>query len=142
MILTLYICAFIYLYLFRNVITHSSCVVCNWILWWSRTLCSWEQMVRCIAMENLMLENDGTQCSSRIWHWGMSFCFKCMMFRFDLKGLAREVLRLTGVFNIADYVPWTGFLDLQVWASTTWSYLIPSYTFHQSATFPSKYIVP
>ncbi|KAG5013404.1 hypothetical protein AAZX31_09G169000 [Glycine max] len=33
--------------------------------------------------------------------------------RFDLKGLTREVLRLAGVFNIADYVPWTGFLDLQ-----------------------------
>ncbi|KAK7380027.1 hypothetical protein VNO78_32370 [Psophocarpus tetragonolobus] len=33
--------------------------------------------------------------------------------RFDLKGLTHEVLRLTGVFNMADYIPWTAFFDLQ-----------------------------
>ena len=46
--------------LVRNVITHSLCVVCVWILWWSRTLCSWEKMVRWMVIENLMLEGVGT----------------------------------------------------------------------------------
>ncbi|XP_052179778.1 cytochrome P450 CYP736A12-like [Diospyros lotus] len=33
--------------------------------------------------------------------------------RFDLKGLVHEVLELAGVFNIADYLPFLGPLDLQ-----------------------------
>ncbi|RDY09007.1 hypothetical protein CR513_06703, partial [Mucuna pruriens] len=33
--------------------------------------------------------------------------------RFDLKGLTHEVLHLIGVFNIADYVPWTRVFNLQ-----------------------------
>ncbi|KAK7314525.1 hypothetical protein VNO77_33051 [Canavalia gladiata] len=33
--------------------------------------------------------------------------------RFDLKGLVHEALHLSGVFNIADYVPWVGVFDLQ-----------------------------
>jgi len=56
-----------------NVITHSLCVVCVWILWWSRTLYSWEQMIRWMAMEKLMLEDAGTPCSNRMWHWGLGF---------------------------------------------------------------------
>ena len=35
-------CYLFFSQLVRNVITHSPCVVCVWILWWSRTLCSWE----------------------------------------------------------------------------------------------------
>ena len=31
---------FMHYALLRNVITHSLCIVCIWILWWSRTLCS------------------------------------------------------------------------------------------------------
>ena len=77
---SMHICAFIYLYLFRNAITHSLCVVYVWILWWSRTLCSWEQMARWIALRNLVLEDAKTQCYDKIWHWGMSFYFNCMMF--------------------------------------------------------------
>ena len=34
--------------------------------------------------------------------------------RFDLKPLIVEVLRLSGAFNLADYVPYLGILDLQV----------------------------
>uniref|UniRef100_A0A2N9EEV6 Cytochrome P450 n=1 Tax=Fagus sylvatica TaxID=28930 RepID=A0A2N9EEV6_FAGSY len=34
--------------------------------------------------------------------------------RFDLKPLIVEVLRLAGAFNLADYVPYLGILDLQV----------------------------
>ena len=59
--------------LVRNVITHSLCVVCVWILWWSWTLCSGEQMNRWMTMKNLMLEDTGTQRSDRMWHWGVGF---------------------------------------------------------------------
>ena len=75
-----YIMCVCYLYMFRNVITHSLCVVCVWILWWSRTLCSWEQRTRWIALRNLVLEDTRTQYSNRMWHRDMSFCFNCMMF--------------------------------------------------------------
>lgn len=34
--------------------------------------------------------------------------------RFDLKGLTHEALHLSGVFNMADYVPWVRVFDLQV----------------------------
>ena len=64
--------------LVRNVINHSSCAICVWILWWSRTLCSWEQIVRRMTMENLMLKNAGTQCSDRMSHWDISFYINCM----------------------------------------------------------------
>ena len=64
--------------LVRNVITHSSCVVCVWILWWSRTLCSGEHMTRWIALRNLMLKDVGTQYSDRTWHHGISFYINCM----------------------------------------------------------------
>ncbi|KAL2605809.1 hypothetical protein GLYMA_09G186400v4 [Glycine max] len=33
--------------------------------------------------------------------------------RFDLKGLTHEALHLSGVFNMADYVPWARAFDLQ-----------------------------
>ena len=66
--------------LVRNVITHSLCVVCVWILWWSRALCLWEQMIRWMILESLMLEAAGTQCSNRMWHWDMDFCNICIMF--------------------------------------------------------------
>ena len=66
--------------LVRNVITHSLRVVYVWILWWSRTFCSWENMVRWIAMENLMLEYAGTQCFGRMWHCDMSFYIICITF--------------------------------------------------------------
>ena len=66
---------FIYIYLFRNMVTHSLCVACVWIVWWSQTLCSWEQMVRWMTLKNLVLENTKTQCSNRMWHWGISFYF-------------------------------------------------------------------
>ena len=73
-----YLCYFSLLV--RNVITHSLCVVCVWILWWSWTLYSWEQMVRWMVMKNFMLEDAGTQCSDRMWHWDMGFCINCMKF--------------------------------------------------------------
>ena len=76
----IYRCAFVYLYLFRNVITHSLCVVCFWILWWSRTLSLWEQMVRWMALENLVLEDTETQCYDRTWHWGIILCINCIKF--------------------------------------------------------------
>ena len=60
------ICDFVYLYLFRNMITHSMCVVCVWILWWSRTLCLWEQMITWMNLKNLVLKEVETQCSDRI----------------------------------------------------------------------------
>jgi len=66
--------------LVRNVITHSLHVVCVWMQWWSRTFCSWEQMIRWIAMENLMLEYAGTQCFGRMWHCDMSFYIICITF--------------------------------------------------------------
>jgi len=65
--------------LVRNVITHSPCVVCVWILWWSWTLCLGKQMTRWIALRNLVLKDIETQCSDRIWHWGLSFYINCMM---------------------------------------------------------------
>jgi len=59
--------------LVRNVITHSLCVVCVWILWWSWTLCSGEQMARWSALRNLVLKDVGTQCSDKMWQWDISF---------------------------------------------------------------------
>lgn len=76
----IYICAFVYLYLFRSVIIHFLCVVCIWILWWFQTLCSWEQMTRWMTLNNLVLEDVETQCYDRIWHWNMDFCFNYMIF--------------------------------------------------------------
>ena len=65
-------CCFVSL-LVRNVITHSPCIVCVWILWWSRT-----QMIRWIMLRNLVLKDVGTQCSNRMWHWNMCFYINCM----------------------------------------------------------------
>ena len=59
--------------LVRNVITHSQFAVCVWILWWSWTLCSGEQMTRWIALRNHVLKDVGTQRSDRMWHWGIGF---------------------------------------------------------------------
>ena len=59
--------------LVRNVITHFPCVVCVWILWWSWTLCSGEQMTRWIALRNHVLKDVETQRSDRMWHWGIGF---------------------------------------------------------------------
>ncbi|RDX93970.1 hypothetical protein CR513_23698, partial [Mucuna pruriens] len=33
--------------------------------------------------------------------------------RFGLKGLTHDVLHLIGLFNMANYVPWTSLFDLQ-----------------------------
>ena len=59
--------------LVRNVITHSPCVICVWILWWSWTLCSGEQTTRWIDLRNLVLKDVETQRSDRMWHWGIGF---------------------------------------------------------------------
>jgi len=40
-----------------------------------------EQMVRLIALKNLMREDARTQCYDRMWYWDISFCFNCMMFQ-------------------------------------------------------------
>ena len=64
--------------LVRNVITHSPCVVCVWILWWSWILCLREQMIGWIALRNLVLKGIGTQCSDRMWLWDISFYINCM----------------------------------------------------------------
>ena len=66
--------------LVRNVITHSLWVICVWILWWSRTLCSWEQMVRWITIENFTLEDVRIQYSNMMWNWDIGFCNICIMF--------------------------------------------------------------
>jgi len=34
---------------------------------------------------------------------------------FDLKGLIQNGMNITGAFNITDYLPWLGPLDLQVY---------------------------
>ena len=70
----------IFEWLKNNVITHSLCVFCVWILWWSQALNSWEQMVRWMTMENVTLEAAGTQYSKWMWHWHMDFCIICIMF--------------------------------------------------------------
>ena len=59
--------------LVRNVMTHSPCVVCVWILWWSWTLCFGEQMTRWIALRNHVLKDVETQHSDRMWYWGIGF---------------------------------------------------------------------
>ena len=64
--------------LVRNVITHSPCVVRVWILWWSWTLCSGEQMTRWTALRNIVLKDVETQRSDRMWHWGIRFYINCM----------------------------------------------------------------
>ena len=64
--------------LVRNVITHSPCVICVWILWWSWILCLREQMIGWIALRNLVLKGIGTQCSDRMWLWDISFYINCM----------------------------------------------------------------
>ena len=64
--------------LVRNVITHSRFVVCVWILWWSWTLCSGEQMTRWTALRNIVLKDVETQRSDRMWHWGIGFYINCM----------------------------------------------------------------
>ncbi|PON37117.1 Cytochrome P, partial [Parasponia andersonii] len=38
---------------------------------------------------------------------------RCNDDKYDLKGIIEESLRLVGSFNLADYVPWLGPLDLQ-----------------------------
>ena len=64
------------------VMTHSLCVVCVWILWWSRTLCSWEQMVRWIVMEDLVREDLGKHALWYMWHRGLGHCiFLFIVFR-------------------------------------------------------------
>ena len=65
--------------LVRNVITHSPCVICVWILWWSWTLCSGEQTTRWIALMNIMLKDVERQRSDRMWQWDISFYISCMM---------------------------------------------------------------
>jgi len=80
-IFTSYMYAFVYLYSLRNVMTHSVCVVCVWILWWSWTMGSWEQMARWITLRNLVLEDAETQCSNRMWHWSKGFCFHFILFQ-------------------------------------------------------------
>ena len=64
--------------LVRNVITHSRFIVCVWILWWSWTLCSGEQMTRWTALRNIVLKDVETQRSDRMWHWGIGFYINCM----------------------------------------------------------------
>jgi len=64
--------------LVRNVISHSLCVVCVWILWWSWTLCLGEQMTRWIALRNLVLKVVETQRYDRMWHWRIGFYINCM----------------------------------------------------------------
>ena len=64
---------------FFCVITYSLCAICVWILWWSQTLCSWEQMTRWMTLKNLVLGDVRTQCSDRMWHWGWVFYFNCIM---------------------------------------------------------------
>ena len=59
--------------LVRNVIIHSLCVVCVRILWWSWTLYSGKQMARWSDLRNLVLKDVGTQCTDRMWMWGISF---------------------------------------------------------------------
>ena len=75
--------------LVRNVIVHSLCIVCIWILWWSQTLCSWEQMIRWMTLKNLVLEDVGTQYSDRMWPWGWVFtliawCYFSLFYLTDL----------------------------------------------------------
>ena len=75
--MSLFICI-----LFRNVITHSSCVVYVLdLVMISNLVFVGEEMVRWIALRNLVLEDAWTQCSDIMWHWDMSFRFNCMMFR-------------------------------------------------------------
>ena len=67
-ILISYLYASMYHYSLRNVMTHSLCVVCVWIMWWSQTLCSWDQMIRWMTMENLVLQDGWTRYSDRMWY--------------------------------------------------------------------------
>jgi len=60
----------------RNVITHSPYSICVWILWWSWTLCLWEQMIKWMTMKNL--EDARIQCFDRMWHWDINFYINCM----------------------------------------------------------------
>ena len=46
--------------------------------------------------------------------------------RFDLKALIAETLNLMGAFNLADYVPYLGALDLQVYISMFLSFQLYS----------------
>ena len=46
--------------------------------------------------------------------------------RFDLKALIEETLNLMGAFNLADYVPYLGALDLQVYISMFLSFQLYS----------------
>jgi hypothetical protein len=41
--------------------------------------------------------------------------------QFDLKKLVQEATNLYGAFNLADYVPWLGALDFQVWKILTYN---------------------
>lgn len=41
--------------------------------------------------------------------------------RFDLKGLINETMSLVGEFNLADYVPWLGLFDLQVYMQSIYT---------------------
>ena len=77
---TMYVCVFVYLYSFRNVITYSPCIVCVWILWWFWILCSWEQMTKWISLRNIISEDVGIQCSDMMWHWDMNFYIIFIMF--------------------------------------------------------------
>ena len=64
--------------LVRNLITHSLCVFCVWIMWWSRTLCSWEHMTRWIVLRNLMLKtlwhNVLIRCDIGTWTFILNAC--------------------------------------------------------------------
>ena len=76
----------------RNMIAHSLCAICIWILWWSWTLCSWEQMTRWMTLKNFVLEDVETLCSNRMWHWGRVFvliawCYFILFYLIDLTKL-------------------------------------------------------
>ena len=70
-----YLYTSVYLYSLKNVMTHSLCIICIWILWWSRTLCSWEQMTKWMTLKNLVQEDAGTQFYDRMWHCGHKFLY-------------------------------------------------------------------
>ena len=83
----LFICFVIFL-----VITHSLYAICVWIMWWSRILCSWEQMTRWTTLKNLVPENVGTQRSDKMCHWGwvfilISWCYFILFYLTDLTKL-------------------------------------------------------
>jgi hypothetical protein len=77
------------------------------------------------SLEKAALVGEVVNLSEVVANFIEDIMYKMMLGRskyeqFDLKKLVQEATNLYGAFNLADYVPWLGALDFQVWKMLTY----------------------